>query len=113
MKQNLKMIPCTKCDGDMPELRKTLYGYNFCIKCSESKNLIKPKHGVPVMMGEGDHTYVETIIMDDDQYQTYMESLSTEKAAAKFAQVKEVSDDDEDDTRNLIGPVIIIDDIKD
>jgi hypothetical protein len=110
MKQDLKMIPCSKCDDDMPELRKTLYGYTFCIKCSESKNLIKPKHGVPVMMGEGDHTYIETVIMDDDQYQTYMNSLSNEKAASKFSQVKEVTDDEED-TRNLIGPVIITDNI--
>ena len=109
MKQNLKMIPCSKCDSDMPELRKTLYGYNFCVTCSESKNLIKPKHGVSVMMGEGDHTYVETIIMDDYQYQTYMDSLPNEKAASKFSHIKEIMDDEEEDTKNLIRPVIIID----
>ena len=35
-KPQFKTIPCTKCQGDMPELRLTEYGYNFCIKCSES-----------------------------------------------------------------------------
>ena len=33
-KLNLKMIKCTKCGGDMPELRLTKYGYKHCINCS-------------------------------------------------------------------------------
>lgn len=109
---NLKMIKCSKCDLDMPELRKTLYGYSFCVTCSDSKNLIKQKLGIPVMKGEGDHTYVETVIMDEDQYRKYVESISKEKIATKFSQIKEVTDDEED-TSNLIGPVIIIDDLTD
>jgi len=71
-KPQLKMIPCTKCDGTMPELRLTEYGYNFCIKCSESGNYVKPKQGINVMMGEGDHTWVETIIMDAEEYDQYL-----------------------------------------
>ena len=71
-KPQLKMIPCTKCDGIMPELRLTEYGYNFCIKCSESGNYVKPKQGINVMMGEGDHTWVETIIMDAEEYDQYL-----------------------------------------
>ena len=71
-KPQLKMIPCTKCDGTMPELRLTEYGYNFCIKCSESGNYVKPKQGINIMMGEGDHTWVETIIMDAEEYDQYL-----------------------------------------
>jgi|TARA_R110000744_G_scaffold163022_1_gene279704 hypothetical protein len=67
----LKMIDCPSCDAKMPELRLTEYGYNFCVKCSEDGNKVKPKHAITVMMGEGDHTWVETIIMDDDQYTQY------------------------------------------
>ena len=71
-KPQLKMIPCTKCDGTMPELRLTEYGYNFCIKCSESGNYVKPKQGINVLMGEGDHTWVETIIMSAESYDQYL-----------------------------------------
>jgi len=71
-KPQFKMIPCTKCNGTMPELRLTEYGYNFCIKCSENGNYVKPKQGINVMMGEGDHTWVETIIMDAEEYDQYL-----------------------------------------
>ena len=109
--QNLKMIKCSKCDLDMPELRKTLYNYIFCVSCSDSKNLIKPKLGVSVMMGEGDHTYVETVIMDEDQYKIYSNSINNASIASKFTKVKELTDDEED-TSNLIGPVTIINNIN-
>ena len=31
---NLESIECVKCANKMPLLRYTLYGYNYCIKCS-------------------------------------------------------------------------------
>jgi hypothetical protein len=71
-KPQFKTIPCTKCQGDMPELRLTEYGYNFCIKCSESGNYVKPKQGINVLMGEGDHTWVETIIMSSEAYDQFL-----------------------------------------
>ena len=111
MIQNLKMIKCSKCNLDMPELRKTLYNYTFCASCSDSKNLIKPKLGVSVMRGEGDHTYIETVIMDEDQYKIYSNSISNANISSKFNKVKELTDDEEG-TSNLIGPVTIINDIN-
>jgi len=30
----MEKIPCTKCGDEMPLLRKTRYGYSFCIGCS-------------------------------------------------------------------------------
>lgn len=66
--QTVKMIPCIKCKQDMPELRLTQYGYNFCVNCST----VDSKRGVSVMKGEGDHTWVETEIMDKKQYFNYI-----------------------------------------
>ena len=59
--QDIVMIPCNSCGEPMPELRTTLYGYKFCINCSTAK----PKKALNVTFGEGDHTFNETIIIDD------------------------------------------------
>jgi hypothetical protein len=69
---NMNMIPCIKCGKDMPELRKTQYGYNFCVNCST----VGAKKAIPVQMGTGDHTWEETIIMDEE---TYKKVISTEE----------------------------------
>ena len=106
-KPQLKMIPCTKCDGTMPELRLTEYGYNFCIKCSESGNYVKPKQGINVFMGEGDHTWVETIIMDAEEYDQYLfdtgqlvgDDVST--SPLKIDKSSEIIDFDEEDNKTL------------
>lgn len=106
-KPQLKMIPCTKCDGTMPELRLTEYGYNFCIKCSESGNYVKPKQGINVLMGEGDHTWVETIIMDAEEYDQYLfdtgqlvgDDVPTPQV--KIDKSSEIIDFDEEDNKTL------------
>ena len=59
--KNLKMIPCSVCKEPMPELRLTKFGYKFCVNCSTAK----PKRALNIQQGEGDHTYNETIILDD------------------------------------------------
>ena len=94
---NLKMISCSSCNEPMPELRFTKYGYSYCVKCSEAGLGVGRKQGIPVLMGEGDHTWVETVIMDADQYEQY---IAQEKA--------ERLDFDKEDKRNLHGPVTII-----
>jgi len=38
-KLKLKMIKCTKCGGDMPELRLTKYGYKHCVNCSSVERM--------------------------------------------------------------------------
>lgn len=52
----------------MPELRKTQYGYNFCVNCST----VSAKKGVPQTFGSGDHTWTETLIMEEEQYKKYI-----------------------------------------
>jgi ssDNA-binding Zn-finger/Zn-ribbon topoisomerase 1 len=65
----LKMIPCPKCGNPFPELRKTKYGYNFCVNCST----IEPVVGVTTVEGSGDHTYNDLIIMDQSQWRAIAE----------------------------------------
>ena len=60
---NLKMITCPKCGDDFPELRKTKYGYNFCVNCST----VEPVVGITTVEGSGDHTYNDIIIMDQSK----------------------------------------------
>ena len=61
---NLKMIKCVKCNKDMPELRLTKFGYNFCVNCST----VGAKKGVPVVRGTGDHTWNEIEIVEENEY---------------------------------------------
>ena len=58
-----KMIKCVKCDKDMPELRLTKFGYNFCVNCST----VGAKKGVPVVRGTGDHTWNEIEIVEENE----------------------------------------------
>ena len=101
-----KMIDCRSCGSEMPELRLTQYGYNFCVTCSENGKGEGMKHGIPVLMGEGDHTWVETVIMDDEQFKSYQR---TEKALKDLPKANKAEMQDMDRERNLHGPVVIKD----
>jgi hypothetical protein len=107
MKQTFKMIPCTSCGGEMPELRLTQYGYDFCVTCSENGKGEGMKHGIPVLMGEGDHTWVETVIMSDKQFQIYQDQISTD-SKLKAKALADLEDPEVDEDRNLVGPLTII-----
>ncbi len=98
----MKMISCSKCKGDMPELRYTQYGYDFCVNCST----VGAKRGLPVTMGTGDHTWTETIVMEEDDYIQYteMEELHYGKSKKNKAERLNLEEDD----RNLQGPFQII-----
>ena len=106
MNQNLKMIPCSNCGELMPELRLTKFGYSFCVKCSEAGLGAGKKSGVPIMMGEGDHTWIQTVIMDENEYRNYQNQLKAEKNLEK-ANKAEVLDFDKEDKKTLFGPVQI------
>jgi hypothetical protein len=71
--QKLKMIPCPRCGEPFPELRKTQYGYNFCVDCSDVDAVV----GITTVEGSGDHTYNDIIIMDKKK------ALSIAKAEAE------------------------------
>ena len=100
----LKMIDCKYCDNQMPELRLTQYGYDFCIECSENGNRVGRKQGVPIMMGEGDHTWIETVIMTDEQFKRYERQQEAEKNLEKTNKAEMLNLDKDD---NKWGPVTI------
>ena len=104
---DLKMIACSSCGEPMPELRLTRAGFSYCVTCSENGLGAGRKQGIPVLMGEGDHTWVETVIMDADQYEQY---IAQEKAELKKdkSDTAEKLDFDQEDKRNLQGPYQII-----
>ncbi len=108
MEKTFKMISCNSCGNDMPELRLTQYGYDFCVTCSENGKGEGKKHGIPVLMGEGDHTWVETVIMNDKQYQTYQDQISSDNKLKSKA-LSDFPDPDIEDDKNLQGPLTIID----
>ena len=60
----MKMIRCSKCEDEMPELRLTRFGYDFCVNCSTEK----PKVAMSVTGGSGDHTYNTNQVLTSDQY---------------------------------------------
>lgn len=99
----VKMIECSKCLGEMPELRKTQYGYDFCVNCSDGLNLVGKKRALPVQMGEGDHSWTETVIMSEEAYfkHTEQEELLIKTVGPKKEKV-------DDDDRDLQGPFKII-----
>jgi len=69
-------MKCVKCGDIIPEGRlKALPGTKTCVNCSGTKM----KGVVTLMKGEGDHTWIETIHLDHDDYQKYMEQESKTK----------------------------------
>ena len=102
----VKMIPCSKCGNDMPELRKIKFGYDFCVHCSEELNLVGKKRALPVQMGEGDHSWTETIIMEENEYLQYemMEAINSKSKKKNKAEILNF----ESEERNLQGPFKII-----
>ncbi len=99
----LKMIPCKCCGTPMPELRLTKYGYNFCVTCSENGKGEGMKRGIPVLRGEGDHTWTETVIMNEKEYFKHTEQ---EELLVKTIGNNKKTSVDED--RDLQGPFRII-----
>lgn len=56
----MEIIKCKRCQCDMPKLRLTSYGYDFCVNCSD----VKPKVGRVIVIGEGDYTATELDVVD-------------------------------------------------
>ncbi len=69
-----KMIKCTSCGADMPELRLTQFGYKVCVNCST----IGAYKAVSTVNGTGDHTWNDIQIMTPEQAK-----LASEASAKK------------------------------
>ena len=65
------MKNCVKCGDVIPEGRlKALPGAKTCVSCSG----VQKKGTVTVMKGEGDHTWIETIHLEHEDYKAYVEA---------------------------------------
>ena len=71
----MEMIKCTRCKCDMPKLRLTEYGYDFCVNCSD----VKPKVGRIRVVGEGDYTATELDVLDQDTARRLQEMENTSR----------------------------------
>ena len=58
----------------------------FCVNCST----VGAKRGIPVTRGSGDHTYTETIVMEEDQYQNFVLATAIERGDTKNSQSRNV-----------------------
>lgn len=68
--ENKMTKPCIKCGEDIhPKRLEILPETTTCVNCSTAGK----KRGVSVQLGEGDHTYNEIVIMEEDQYKKYLE----------------------------------------
>jgi hypothetical protein len=99
----MKMINCNRCNNPMPELRKTKYGYDFCVDCST----VGAKRGIPIQMGSGDHTWTETVIMEEDEFVQVVVQDSINTKGKKNLSIKDFEDIKLEE-RNLQGPFTII-----
>ena len=62
---------CIKCGDVIPEGRlKALPTTKTCVNCSG----VQKKGVVTIMKGEGDHTWIETIHLEHEDYKAYIEA---------------------------------------
>ena len=61
------------------------------------------------MRGTGDHTWTETIIMEEDQYEQFVVASALERGDTNAAKAEMLNMDKED--RNLQGPYQIINNV--
>jgi hypothetical protein len=62
---------CIKCGDIIPEGRlKALPTAKTCVSCSG----VQKKGVVTIMKGEGDHTWIETIHLEHEDYKAYVEA---------------------------------------
>lgn len=65
------MKECIACGNEIhPKRLEILPNATRCVACSNTDR----KAGITVMKGEGDHTYVETVIMERDEFIKYQEA---------------------------------------
>jgi hypothetical protein len=98
----LEKIKCSRCQEDMPKLRLTIYGYDFCVNCSD----VKPKVGRIRVIGEGDYTVTELDVLDQDVARKLQEMENTSRGIKNNP--LEVLDFDEDEASDDLKTLEIV-----
>lgn len=86
---------CVVCGESIhPKRLEILPNTNKCVGCSTTK----PKGGITITRGEGDHTYTETVIMEHEDYIKYqeLESIFVGKPFRDTSDDDVTIDEDED-----------------
>lgn len=99
----MEMIKCSRCSGEMPKLRLTSYGYDFCVTCSD----VKPKVGRIRVVGEGDYTATELDVLDQDTARRLQEMENTSRGVRNVPLEILNYDEDEiaDDAKALVAVI--------
>jgi protein-tyrosine phosphatase len=100
MNQQLETVACKVCDRPMPKLRRELYGYDFCVKCSN----VQPKVGRIVTYGQGDHTWNDLEVLDQDAVTRVLEleSLTPPDLKSEMLSFEEDADESLDKIANQV-----------
>jgi hypothetical protein len=79
---------CKKCGVEIPPQRlKVLPNTVSCVKCSD----VSLRKGIPIQLGEGDHTCTELVIVDEEEYNRY------HKLKEELVQIITPSQEEEDE----------------
>jgi RNA polymerase-binding transcription factor DksA len=71
-----RKMDCTLCGEKIhPKRLEILPKTKTCVKCSTDA----PKRGAIVMGGAGDHTWVDLMVMDQDQFDKYEKNKKVER----------------------------------
>jgi hypothetical protein len=84
MEKNMKMIKCTKCKENMPELRLSKFGYEVCVNCSTTGAY----KAVSTINGTGDHTWNDIQIMTADQANSFNEQQKNSKLLDSYSSIE-------------------------
>ena len=91
---------CTGCGEQIhPKRLEIMPNTTRCVACST----VQKKGAVTLLKGEGDHTWVETIFLEHDEYQQYMAAENKMRKIASSAPKTEYNGD-EDPHDNLPSP---------
>jgi len=91
---------CKGCKEQInPKRLEILPTATTCVPCSTTQK----RGAVTVMKGEGDHTWVETIFMEHDEYQQYMAAENKMRKIA-LSTPKTEYNGDEDSHDNIPAP---------
>ena len=99
MIQNKTMgAECLGCHESIPPRRlEILPNTKYCVKCSDTGR----KRGVTIQQGEGDHSYTDIVILEEEQFIQYIVDAGKISKGASKAEFQNYDEDSQTPTHNL------------
>lgn len=88
--QDTQMLECPACGEMTLHPKRKEMGYHVCVNCSTAKPVV----GFTTVNGEGDHTYNDIVIMDQDRAKAMLEAEA--QYEGKQANIEMIDFDEED-----------------